>query len=277
MKKLLIGAAMLAAVFAFTGCLQDMGKGGTEGGKFDKTMTVDGTKKDLEKTYRRYFKELSTSKEVPAIETTVTILKDDSILKGDEDKPAVVGLAFDVHREEKLVGKEKVNFFDFVLVGFKPSDGYYYVERYVDVSEKNANGGADDTGFDTDEGTVGTTRDAVLHEGKGTWSKSSIELSEDEEGNTYAVVKVTQEEAGTYVVYINDTKVASYKGTVFGKEAKPIANGVTTKKDKDTFADATKFAVGGAGVYANCPKGSKLKVNFKSNQKTTYGLFIDEE
>lgn len=285
MKKLLIGAAMLAAVFAFTGCLQDMGEGSKSGTKFNKTMIVDATTdtfmdlaaktEDADKNgkqdvlYRRYFSELSTSKEVAAIETTITINKKESIVtatteKRDSAVNAVVGLAFDVHKSEEDV-------YDFVIVGVKPVDGYFYVERYENIAKAKANAGETDDGFDTTDGSLGAYT-PVVKEVEG-WAANPITFTEDKDGNKQFTVKIEQTTPKTYDILINGKKVGSYNGTVVNAEPVERNDG----KDKDTFAEVGEFAVGGIGMYANCPEGTKLKVKYSSDKSKTYGLFIDEE
>lgn len=281
MKKLLIGAAMLAAVFAFTGCLQDMGEGSKSGTKFNKTMIVDATTdtfmdkaaetEDNAILYRRYFSELSTSKEVAAIETTITINKEESIVTATTEKRedplnAVVGLAFDVHKSEEDV-------YDFVVVGVKPVDGKFYVERYKNVAKAKANAGDADDGFDTTDGALATGDNMEAIVGGGTWAKDPITFTEDKEGNKQFTVKIEQTTPKTYDILINGKKVGSCNGTVFNTEAVKSNDG----KDKDTFAEIGKWAVGGIGIYANCPEGTKLKVKYSSDKSKTYGLFIDEE
>lgn len=282
MKKLLIGAAMLAAVFAFTGCLGDMGEGSKSGTKFNKTMIVNATtdtfmdkaeKAEVDEKpailYRRYFSELSTSKEVAAIETTITINKKESIetaktTKREKPVNAVVGLAFDVH-------KSKEDVYDFVIVGVKPVDGYFYVERYTDIAKAKANAGETDDGFDTTDGSLGAYT-AVVKEVEG-WAANPIKFTEDKDGNKQFTVKIEQTTPKTYDILINGEKVGSYNGTVVNTEPVESNDG----KDKDTFAEVGEFAVGGIGMYANCPEGTKLKVKYSSDKSKTYGLFIDEE
>lgn len=282
MKKLLIGAAMLAAVFAFTGCLGDIGEGSKSGTKYNKTMIVDATtdtfmekaeKAEVDEKpailYRRYFSELSTSKEVAAIETTITINKKESIEtatteKRDSAVNAVVGLAFDVHKTEEDV-------YDFVIVGVKPVDGYFYVERYTNIAKAKANAGETDDGFDTTDGALGAYT-PVVKEVNG-WAANPIKFKTDKDGNKQFTVKIEQTTPKTYDILINDNKVGSYNGTVLNKEPVESNDG----KDKDTFAQVGEFAVGGIGMYANCPEGTKLKVKYSSDKSKTYGLFIDEE
>jgi hypothetical protein len=284
MKKLLIGAAMLAAVFAFTGCLGDMGEGSKSGTKFNKTMIVDATTDTFMKKaetaevdekpavlYRRYFSELSTSKEVAAIETTITINKEESTETATTEKRkepvnAVVGLAFDVHKSEEDV-------YDFVIVGVKPVDGYFYVERYKNVAKAKANAGATDDGFDTTDGALATGDNMEAIVGGGSWSATPITFTEDKDGNKQFTVKIEQTTPKTYDILINGKKVGSYNGTVVNAEPVERNDG----KDKDTFAGVGEFAVGGIGMYANCPEGTKLKVKYSSDKSKTYGLFIDEE
>ncbi|MBE6352524.1 MAG: hypothetical protein E7060_06230 [Treponema bryantii] len=285
MKKLLIGAAMLAAVFAFTGCLGDMGEGSKSGTKFNKTMIVNATtdtfmekaeKAEVDEKpavlYRRYFSELSTSKEVAAIETTITINKEDSIetaktTKRDEAVNAVVGLVFDVHKTEEDV-------YDFVVVGVKPVDGKFYVERYKNVAKAKAYAGETDDGFDTTDGALVTEeKDKEYIVGGGSWAANPITFTEDKDGNKQFTVKIEQNTPKTYDILINGKTVGSYNGTVVNAEPVERNDG----KDKNTFAEVGEFAVGGIGMYANCPEGTKLKVKYSSDKSKTYGLFIDEE
>lgn len=283
MKKFMtiIAAAML--VLALTGC-DTLGKGKTKGTKWKKTMTVDGT--SITTKYRRFIKPLSTSKKVTAIKTTIAVDTDKSILKSDTGK-AVVGLAIDFHSE----GTTKKTY-DMVLIGFQPEGKMFYIEKYENVSESADNKDASyddaideetedlgDNGFDTSASSMnGDAHDDYVpyksfydSANKTTFTKA-VTLGEYEAADWMAApagsynadgdegfeiyVQVKQTTKGTYEIYLGNTKVATYSGE---------------KKDNDGNC------IGGAAVYANTPKGTKVTVKYISDKDETNGLFADEE
>ena len=270
MKKIM--AIIAAALVALTlmGC-DMLGEGKTTGTKWKKTMTVDGT--EITTTYRRFLKPLSTSKKVSTIKTTIAVDTENSVLKSDasgKERNAVIGLAFDFHKDTTA------KTYDFVLLGFAPETKKFYIERYASVSYDKAKGAeeamaedAEDlgsSGFDTNDGSM-----ADYISFKGTAYPLSIGTSQidddwyaapagsykaDGDNGFEIYVQVKQKTAGTYEIYLGDTKVATYAGSV---------------KDDDGNC------IGGAAVYANTPKGTKVKVKYISDKTATTGLFADEE
>lgn len=236
-KKIMLGVVAAAAI-VLTGCA-NLGDGDLGGTKYKKTLTLDAT--EITEKYSRAFAQLSTSKKVKAIETEISVKAADctSLTK------SVVGLAFDVHLTKDSEGKE---FYDFVLVGLKPADGFYYVERYKNVSKD-----ALKEDMKTNEGTIGGTYTAICPEVSG-WSGTALNVKD---GDDYKwTVKVTQD-AGVYTINVND-KSYTYTG-----------------ETKDDDGDA----IGMVFLYGNAPKGEKFKAAYNTNKdkKATIGLFADDE
>ena len=288
MKKFMtiIAAAML--VLALTGC-DTLGKGKTKGTKWKKTMTVDGT--SITTTFRRFIKPLSNSRKVKAIKTTIAI-DEDSILKSDasgKERYAVVGLAIDFHSDGAGNNKK----YDMVLIGFQPEGKKFYIEKYENVSAdgaKSADTDMDDetedlgeSGFDTNAGSMNGDKTAenptpyisFYNVGNETTFSTPVTIgttcidddwmaapagsyNADGENGFEIYVQVKQADAGIYDIYLGETKVATYEGA---------------KKDTDGMA------IGGAAVYANTPKGTKVTVKYISDKDpaVTIGLFADEE
>lgn len=260
-KKILLGAAVAFVAATFIGCA-GFGDVQASGTKMNKTIKLDATGDDVKDgEYKRGFQQVSVSKECYAIASTVTVdVSKDA--KGNEnsiistkDKNAVVGLAFDVHKTKNTDNKEA---YDFVLVGVKPADGYYYVERYTDVLVEDLK-----EDMTTNKTTIGGTYTALVTETSG-WASKPITIAKDKDGNPTWDIAVSQDTKGTYVVKINGSKVCEYKG-------KTISEGKEQEKSKD-------YAAGSVFAYANCPKGTKVKANFKQDKDATLGLYaeIDE-
>ena len=281
MKKFMTIIAVAMLVLALTGC-DTLGKGKTKGTKWKKTMTVDGT--SITTTYRRFIKPLSTSRKVTDIKTKIVVDKD-SILKSDasgQERYAVVGLAIDFHATGTGSNKK----YDMVLLGFQPEGKKFYLERYENVSADGASSADTDMDEETEDlGESGFDTNATSMNGDGddayksfynsanvtTFSKvvtcdkyigndwmAAPAGSYDAEGDDgfEIYVQVKQPTAGTYEIYLGETKVATYQGTV---------------KDDDGYC------IGGAAVYANTPKGTKVIVKYISDKDETKGLFADEE
>lgn len=261
MKKIMAVIAAAAVALTLVGCA-NFGAGKTSGTKWSKTFKLDatGTIKDAEgndATYSRGFAALSTSKKCSAIETVVSLAKTDAkgntlnITKNDADKKSVVGLAFDTHLTKDSSGKE---FYDFVLVGARPSDGRWYVERYVNVPKDDLKESMNST-----KGTMGGTYTALASEGNDGYAGTLTGYNKEDEYTW--TVKVTQDVAGTYKIFINDNQVATWKRALTEDEGKA----------KDPKAYGQVF------VYGNAPKDTKINAKFTSNKKTTVGLFADED
>ena len=284
MKKIMtiIAAAML--VLALTGCAA-LGKGKTSGPKWNKKVTVDGT--SITKTYRRFVKPLSVSRKVTDIKTTIAIDKEASKLT-EGSSNVVVGLAIDFHSTGS--GDSKV--YDMVVIGFQPAGKKFYIEKYENVSAKENKSADTDVDEDTEEmGADGFDTDWNSMNGNGSdayksfydsanatkWTKA-VTLDkyvaqdwmaapegsyEDDEDEFEIYVQVKQPTKGTYEIYLGETKVATYSGTVLCTDA----------KDTDNLGKCW----GGAAVYVNTPKGTKVVAKYKSDKSETTGLFADEE
>ena len=305
MTKKIFLAAIAVAAFAFTGCadlLGKVGKGTTTGTKWNKTMTVDGTKKDLYDTtanpvvpkvgYRRFIQKIKATETVTNISTDIIIDLNKSTIHIDDPYigtggNAVVGLAFDFH----TTGTGENAKYDFVLVGFAPNTKKYYVERYVDVLSAKASSAAqamsdkedeelEDAGFDSSDGSMGTyynfkktgdilkitTDTSITYDD---WN--DIPAGAYDEATGTINVEIKQETPGLYEVYLGGTKVAEYEG-----------------ETKSTEKNYTDYAAGGVAVYANCPvsksydadknvgKGCKVKVKYSSDKEKTHGLFEED-
>lgn len=262
MKKIMAVIAAAAVALTLVGCA-NFGAGKKTGTKWSTTFKLDATGaiKDADgndATYSRGFAALSTSKKCSAIETVITMPKQDkkgntlNITKNADDKKAVVGLAFDTHLTKDSSGKE---FYDFVLVGARPNDGRWYIERYVNVPKDDLKESMNST-----KGTMGGTYTALASES--TDGYAGTLTGYDKEDEYTWTVKVTQDVAGTYKIYINDVQKATWKRDLTEAETKDTKNGK---------------AYGQVFVYGNAPKDTKINAKFTSNKDKTVGLFADED
>ena len=273
MKKIMTIIAAAAVALTLVGCA-NFGDAKASGTKYKKTYSIDATGdiKDAngaDASYARAFTALSTSKKCSAIETEVVLPvgeKLENVVTSADGKNAVVGLAFDVHETEGTDGKK---YYDFVLVGVKPADGGFYIEKYENVSKDNLKETMNTNDGAIDGAARGATTGAKFTDcdGKtsGNWASGSVKTFTDAakiatDGYTWKV-KVTQATAGTYEVLINDVKKGSYTRALTDAE----------KESKD------KKAYGQVFMYLNAPKGTKIKAEFNSNKDNTVGLFADEE
>ena len=283
MKKIMTILAALAVALMLVGCAA-LGKGFTSGTKWKKKMTVDGT--NINYTFRRFIKPLSSSRRVSEIKTTIAVDKS-TVLKSSasgQERNAVVGLAIDFH--EQGVGNSKK--YDFVLIGIcpdkeTPAASQFYIERYVDVAKAKAETAdidiADDEedlgskGFDTDDKAMGSyytfgtgTFPLSIKDGEGNLKSPTDTVLDwntvpngsynfNGENGFEFYVKVEQSADGKYEIYLGNTKVATY----------------------DSKTKVNQQSVGGAAVYANAPKGTKVIAKYISDKTATVGLFADEE
>ena len=282
MKKLLAVIAAAAVALTLVGCDQ-FGDVETSGNKWEKGFKIDATGelKDGEGNaltgdtqYARGFVALSTSKKCSAIETTITLPKKDedgnvANIVTANGKKAVVGLAFDVHETTKDDGKK---YYDFILVGVKPSDGQFYVEKYENISKDNLKDSMNttDPAIDGAVAATASNTDVARYTGKEpeSYTKGSfvtsgakVAVSETEESYSWTI-SVTQDVAGTYVVKNGNTLLGTYTRELTETENKALK---------------TKKAYGQVFIYGNAPKGTKIDATFASNKDKTVGLFADEE
>ncbi len=290
-------------------------KGKNENGVDNGKATDVGTKKNLtihveaktdtefgSKRFQRMWKQLGTKETVQSLETVITIdtsnadtyLKVASGKHGDEDAtytvvtdpvdtPApnydvfshgVAGLIFDMHCTKDSEDK-KLKTYDFVLIGYRPYDNGFYIEKYTgvtaDLFEAATNAGsfkAADLGI-TD--TVGTGKPAYVYsddhtatEGADAWVTSwTGKLGKDDDGKDYGdkavalkkfTVKITQEVKGTYKI------------NIAGKDFE------YTPDVEEAYTNKDGYRIGGAGYYVNAPLGTIINANFNSKNDGTVGL-----
>ena len=258
-KKILLGMVATAAVLTFASCKMGAGEGETEGNKWDKTMTVDGTKipDDVQPNaqekgpYRRFWEEFSSNEKCAEITTKITVDVANSIM---DNGVATAGLAFDLNKSED--GKTV----DFILVGL--STGGYYVERYYNIEKGKTVSG------DTSDSALGTYTPL---DGKGdvnyhVWAKAP---KTDENGNYVFTVKIAQETPKVYTVYIDDVKVS------VDSEMAKLTPAKTEKIKKDGVE--AEYAVGGIACYGSVVKGNKLVVNYLTEEDSVTGKLEAEE
>ena len=270
-KKILLGLVATAAVLALASCKMGAGEGETEGNKWDLTMTVDATesaKTPLEegKTYRRFWKQFSTSEKVAEITTTITIDMAEQVYTSGA---FVSGLIFDLNKnatDDKLV--------DFNLIGVNPNKKEFYVERYTGISKQ------DKESLDSSEGSLvsalptpvaAKNLETVSWTGKESkkgsfgYALTDKMYSVSDKGVVTCVVTISQTNK-KYSVKLGDVTVAEY-------DASASTNTWSTKKDKKDV----EYAVGGIACYGNAGKGNKLVVNYTTDKETVTGKLEAEE
>ena len=273
MKKIMTILAALAVALMLVGCADLAGTGKATGTKSNKTINVDATSantnKPLNHYYRRYIKQLGSSEKVAGITTTITFSEADCVFEGDNVIPAegggtkkghaVIGFVFDLNKAwvdgHAATDTTQSHPRDFYVFGFDPLDKKVYVEQYGNVDFKDE--------LDTDDGTVGTRTEATV--GGGSWKiLSSSEYAQCVTERTvngkkeYTVVVKVEPSNGQYNFYMGEMLLG------------------TTSATKH-FKNNAKQAIGGVAGYANCPKGTKLVVNYKTDTSTVIGTFYADE
>lgn len=260
MKKFMTILATLAVALMLVGCAK-LGDVQTYGTKWKKTFILNGTKPEVgEDDNSRGFAALSASKKCWKISTTIKVPKGDDNIVSAEGKKSVIGLAFDVHETKE----NNKSYYDFVLVGVKPSDGQFYVEKYTKISkddlkedmitEQSAIGNA------TRNNSTGASFTDCDGKTSGNWASSTVDIEEDDESYSWTIT-VTQDTAGTYIVKNGNKELGSYTRSLTNEETKS-----TDKK-----------AYGQIFTYGNAPYGTKIKAIFESDKTATVGLFAEEE
>ncbi|MEE1057809.1 MAG: hypothetical protein U0K92_00320 [Treponema sp.] len=288
-KKIFL-AAITAAAVAFVGCGMSEGDLDGKGSKWERTIEKDSTKVGVEKpspAYGRAFSQLGTKETVQSIKTLVTVYKDgmdgwvletakDSkeytvAKKGDSkvdekgktinatEVHGVVGFMFDLHKTKAKADaesyKEGDTLYDFIIVGYRPSDKGFYVERYENVPEGSMDDYVTTGGFGVATKCFTKTSESIAFEKETYDSAVTTETTEDGENVHKFTVTIEQDEAGTYTIKIGNITVGTYEGIVTDEKS--------------------GYAIGGAGVYANAPIGTIVKAKFESDGDATVGLFLE--
>ena len=296
MTKKIFLAAIAVAAFAFTGCM-DLTKGldnkKTTGTKYN--LTVEASNAQTEgKLFQRGWQQLGTKETVQSITTVIsvdttkvdsdveikegTVGSEDAIYEvkegGSRSLHAVVGLIFDLHQtktKEVDEGGKKVTkkLYDFVLVGYRPYDDGFYIEKYKDVTEDAFAAATNASMFASTENTeyITETKNVAFDKGTGNWVESKKgKLGKDDNGKEYAdevplkkfTVTVTQETAGTYKINMG------------GKDY------TYTPEPNEDWTNKDGYRIGGAGYYVNAPLSTTVKANFNSKNDNTVGLFEED-
>jgi hypothetical protein len=262
MKKIMTILATAMVALMLVGCAK-FGDVQTSGTKWKKTFILDGTKASVgDNQYSRGFSALSSSKKCSEIETTITLpIGDDNIFEAS-GKRSVIGLAFDVH----ITTVQGKDYYDFVLVGVKPSDGEFYVEKYERISKDELkedmitidsaiNGATEDNA----SGPSFTSLDGKSS-GQNFVTSKKVNITTTAESKSFTI-SVTQTSKGVYVVKNGETTLGTYD------------------RHDDLSSEETSAgkAYGQVFTYGNAPKGTKIKAVFESDKNKTVGLFADEE
>ena len=281
-KKIFL-AAITAAAVAFVGCGMSEGDLDGKGSKWERTIKKDSTTVGVEEAspaYGRAFSQLGTKETVQSIKTLVTVYTDEMdgwvletaegskkytvAKKGDKgatEVHGVVGFMFDLHKTKAKADaesyKEGDTLYDFIIVGYRPSDKGFYVERYANVPEGSMDDYVTTSGFGDATDFFTKTSPSIAFE-KGTYDSAvTTETTEDGENVHKFTVTIEQDDAGkgTYTIKIGNKTVGTYKGLVTDEKS--------------------GYAIGGAGVYANAPIGTIVKAKFESDGDATVGLFLE--
>ena len=302
-KKILAAfsaAAMLVLAGSFVACADEEGEGDSDGSKWNRMITVDGT--DTTKvpagSYSRYWSQLGSKEKIAGIVTTIKIDKTQSTLEAN-DKRAVVGYMFD-YLQSSDTGSTKDNR-QFCLLGVQPAKNRFYLEHYSNVKK-----GEDS--YVTTDSSLG----AYTSFKSDTWSSTQI----DDDWNalpTGCYTDSTSEYSfaiGIFPMGAEETEAAAKASTdtcyivVIGKDADAVKawwaaedeSTVTGVKevgyyngsnigsfkytDPDTKKSVTLYScVGGVCAYANAPSGTKVVATYttgKTSGEDYVGSLFDE-
>lgn len=261
-KKIMLGVVAAAAI-VLTGCADLAGAGKDKGSKNNKTVIVDATEnaaKPLAENavYRRYMKQIGSSEKIAAIKTTITVKDEDCIFEAGGQN-AKIGFAWEMNKSwddekgeaTKDTADSKLR--DFYLFGFSTTTKKAYVEHYSKVNF--------DDEFDTKDSAIGVA-DATPF-GNGAWAAVPNGSYTHEDGVWTFVVEVKQDTDGKYAVYLGGQKLCDCDGT---------------SNFKGKLGEIKNKSIGGVSSYVNCPKGTKMVVNYATENDDVVGsLFADEE
>jgi hypothetical protein len=317
MTKKLFLVAIATAAFALTSCAELLGggafKGKNENGVDNGKQTTVGVKKNLtihveakndtefgSKRFQRMWKQLGDKETVQALETVITIdtSNTESKLKISNDKTdykdpdalfvvaddgtietsAVTGLIFDMHCTKDSADK-KLKTYDFVLIGYRPKDNGFYIEKYTGVTADLFEAATNATSFKTaDEFITATQNAAYVYADNNDWVKSyNGKLGKDDDDKDYGDKAVSLKQ---FKVTITQKEKGKYKINVAGQdfEYAPADESADhpdwyTKDNKLTKnVDEGGYRIGGAGYYVNAPLGTIINANFNSKNDVTVGL-----
>lgn len=256
-KKILLGLAATACAVSFMSCGIKNKNAKVTGLKTNKTMEIDAT--DVaEGNFLRAFNQLGTLEQVSAIKSTLTFNKD------EVSNDSVVGYAFDLNNDKDDKGKDIQDSYNFVLIGFRPSDGKFYLERYKGVSMKANNGEVSNSALGNYISCSDGSSWSSSYGSHNDW-RSSIKGNHytiDEDNNITLKITVTQETKKTYKIMMGTEEIGSYTREDDVKEVNLTTDGK---------------AQGGIAFYANAKPGAKFTLNCKTNAEDVEGKWVSEE
>ena len=245
-------------MFALTGCKEESDGGDADGNKWELNVTVDATTDasdyadaanasgDGTVTKKRYFKEITSSSKVAAIETTIKV-NTSNTLKTTNGVYSAVGYMFGYNKNSDNTSKR-----DFYLLGIKPTNGtngVYYLEKYVGVDGKSSEA----TGW-TKEKSMGTYSSYIDYgattakDDSPSDDETAIKTAPDtttEVGYSIYTITITQETPGTYVVKLNGDTLAT----------------ITDNTHTSTI-DGEDYATGSVCAYVMAPEGTKVEATY---------------
>ena len=256
-KKILLGLAATACAVTFMSCGIKNKNAKVSGLKTNKTMEIDAT--DIAAgSFLRAFNQLGTLEQVSAITSTLYFNKD------EVSNDSVVGYAFDLNNDKDDKGKDIQDSYNFVLIGFRPSDGNFYLERYKEVSMKDNNGEVTNSALGKYISCTNGTSWTSSYGSHDDWRQSTpgTYYTIDEDKNITLKITVTQETAKTYKIKMGDVEIGSYTRDNDVKEVNLTSDGK---------------AQGGVAFYANAKPGAKFKLVCKTDESSVVGHWVAEE
>ncbi len=251
-KKILLGLTAAAAVISFVSCSGIANDNAEkEGDKKELTIKVNN---DQATGYKRAFEQLGKLEQLQAVTVTLSCKKD------DVSNNSVIGFAFDLNYEKDENEKDIKDSYNFYLVGFQPSTGKYYVERYKEVSMKDNNGNVTSDAMGKYISYVNSKWETE-YKAYDDWIQGAKdkEYAVDTDGNLTLKIAVTQATDGVYSIKLGNGAVIKC----------PVDTRTVNKKD-------TKLQ-GGIAVYANAKPGANFSVTCKVDEDSVVGKWEAEE
>lgn len=181
---------------------------------------------------------------------------------------SVVGFIFNLNSEvlkDETTGKpipdaagEKQYLDSFYLLGWKPSTGKVYLNRFNKMNRANLSGGANDSSMSESYTFYNANTDAW--EAPRTGVTEWMELNNTKpvtSGKTSAEFKFEQtikkDADTTYTVYVNNESICTWKANIYNTEL-----------------DQNKYDKGGLGAYANVYKNTSLTAEWEILKNSGY-------
>ena len=181
----------------------------------------------------------------------------------NEKKKAVVGFLFDLHKTKNTAGE---TVYDFILLGIRPSEKDYYIERYYNVPENAMKTptslGTLWAGASTNVEYITATQSSFIKLTDNDKAKLVSGKGDDDRPTVSFDVTVTQANGKYTLKFLDQT---------YTIDSNKIPNRGTKNEDKDGVLK------GGAGVYSNAPLGTKATIISNVDKDNTEGLYEEVE